>query len=172
LCLLGLPDRLQANVASQRVGAQADDWAHVVLDYGDKRAVLHASMLVAAGSLRFIVHGTDCSIVRGKLDPQEQQLLDGMLPGNSHWRQDLDDLRVFDRGGRTYTRPAEAGDQSVFYAEVVKHLNGHRSQVPSTAQVLGVMTVLDAGRRSNVKHQSVELDLTEVERASWKSAGN
>lgn len=167
LCVLGLPDRLQANFAYQRVGAQADDWAHVVLDYGAKRALLHAGMLVAGGSSRFTVHGDGGSIVKARLDPQEQQLLSGMRPGNCGWGKDPDSLQIYDRNGKTYTRPAETGDQSIFYSEVVKHLNGCTSQIPSAAQVLAVMAILDAARQSHAEHRSVELATTKVERARW-----
>ena len=85
LLLFGLPDRVTGNLALLRDGARSDDWAHVVLDYPDKRVVLQASMLVAGGSPRFIVHGTDGSIVKQQGDGQEQQLLAGMTPGAAGW---------------------------------------------------------------------------------------
>jgi predicted dehydrogenase len=48
LQLFGLPDRVWASLAAQRAGSQVDDWAHVVLEYNRRRAILHASVLVAA----------------------------------------------------------------------------------------------------------------------------
>ena len=60
--------------------ALPDDWAHVVLDYPGLRVVLHASMLVAGGSPRFLVHGEAGSLIKRGPDPQEQQLLAGLAP--------------------------------------------------------------------------------------------
>src|SRR6185295_15346831 len=34
LQFFGLPDRVAASLAAQRPGAQSDDWAHVILEYG------------------------------------------------------------------------------------------------------------------------------------------
>src|SRR5207302_732891 len=74
LQLFGLPDRVQASLAAQRPGAQTDDWAHVLLDYGRVHAILHASLLVPARLPRFIVHGDGGSWVKYGLDPQEARL--------------------------------------------------------------------------------------------------
>src|SRR5438046_2687763 len=57
LQLFGLPDRVMGCLAAQRPGSEVDDWAHVVLEYGRLRVILHASVVVAAPSPRFIVHG-------------------------------------------------------------------------------------------------------------------
>src|SRR5258705_10112240 len=57
LQLFGLPDRVTASLAAQRAGAHSDDWAHAILAYGSRRVILHTSVLVAAPSPRFVVHG-------------------------------------------------------------------------------------------------------------------
>src|SRR5436190_471500 len=45
LQLFGLPDRVWGSLAAQRAGSQVDDWAHVVLEYNRRRAILHASVM-------------------------------------------------------------------------------------------------------------------------------
>ena len=47
-----------------RPGAQAVDYFHALLSYGNRRVVLHASMLAAAESPRYVVHGTRGSYVK------------------------------------------------------------------------------------------------------------
>ena len=78
LQLFGLPDGIGANFMLQRPGAQAVDWAHAVLNYPGLRVVLHASMIAAGGSPRFLVHGDKGSLVKHGIDQQEAQLLAGM----------------------------------------------------------------------------------------------
>jgi len=169
LQLFGLPDRVQANFAQQRTGALADDWAHVVLDYGHRRAVLHAGMLAAGGTSRFIVHGDAGSIVKRQADRQEAQLLSGMRPGDAGWGEDTDELLVYDRGGQQRTIPATTGDQRRYYAGIADVLIGSVSADTVTqVHALGVMAVIEAAVDSNRTRASVELPLTDEERASWR----
>jgi len=81
LLLFGLPSRVTAMLAGLRDGALGDDWAHAILTYPDKRVIIHASMLAAGGSPRFLAHGTAGSFVKQGPDPQERQLLSGIRPG-------------------------------------------------------------------------------------------
>jgi predicted dehydrogenase len=167
LRLFGLPERVQANLAQQRPGALADDWAHVVLDYGERRAVLHAGMLVAGGTSRFIVHGDAGSVVKRSADRQEQQLLSGMRPGQAGWGEDPDPLIAYDGSGEQRILPARPGDQRQYYEGIVARLNGAGSGAATPIEALGVMAVIEAGVDSARSRKSVELSLTSEERASW-----
>lgn len=92
LLLFGRPDHIWADLGKQREGALADDYFHIVLRFGEKRAILHAGCLVAAPPFRFAVHGTKGSYVKHGLDPQEEQLKQGIRPGDAGWGLE----RVFD----------------------------------------------------------------------------
>jgi predicted dehydrogenase len=168
LQLLGLPDRVQANLAHQRTGALADDWAHVVLDYGERRAVLHAGMLAAGGTSRFIVHGDAGSLVKKHADRQEQQLLSGMRPGAAGWGDDADALLIYDRNGQERAIPATNGDQRQFYVGIVDVLNGSVSNTVTPIQALAVVAVVEAAVDSARMRASVELPLSLKERGSWR----
>jgi predicted dehydrogenase len=168
LQLFGLPDRVQANLARQRAGALADDWAHVVLDYGERRVVLHAGMLAAGGTSRFIVHGAAGSLVKRLADRQEEQLLSGMRPGEPGWGKDSDALLVYDRSGEQRTIPATTGDQRLYYAGIVDALNGSGSDMVTPIQALAVMATIEAAVDSVRTRSSVVLPLTVEERASWR----
>jgi len=168
LQLFGLPERVQANFAHQRPRALADDWAHVVLDYGERRAVLHAGMLAAGGTSRFIVHGDAGSVVKRSADRQEQQLLSGMRPGQAGWGEDPDPLHAYDGSGEQRILPARAGDQRLYYEGIVAMLNGAVSGAASPIQALAVMAVIEAAVDSVRSGQSVAVALTAEERASWR----
>jgi predicted dehydrogenase len=163
--LFGLPDRVQASFARQRAGALADDWAHVVLDHGERRAVLHAAMLVAGGSPRFTVHGDGGSLVKPRADRQEAQLLAGIAPGADGWGVDDDPLRSFDHDGAATTRPAEPGDQRRYYAGIAAALRGEAANPVPPIQALAVMAVVEAAAIAAATGRAVAPDLTDDERA-------
>ena len=80
LQLFGVPDRVTGNLAAQRPGAEADDWAHVILEYGRRRVILHTSVVAAAAPPRFVVHGLAGSWIKYGLDRQERQLVAALTP--------------------------------------------------------------------------------------------
>ena len=144
LQLLGQPDFVQASTAAQREGAQTDDWAHVVLGFGQRRALLQLGMLAAGGGPRFLVHGTRGSLVKVRPDPQEPQLLAGTRPGDAEWGVDTDDLQVIGGDGTVEHRPSPRGDQSRYYAAVRDALLGCGENPVTPAQAVAVMAVLEA----------------------------
>ena len=164
LLLFGLPERVTANLARLRPGAQADDWAHVVLDYPDLRVVLHASMLVAGGSPRFVAHGEAGSLIKHGADRQEQHLLAGLAPGAPGWGADPDALEIHDGAGRVSHVPASAGDQRRFYQGVAETIA--RGPIDDTAalEAVRVMACLEAARISARTGASVGLTLAPDER--------
>ena len=164
LLLFGLPDRVSASFARQRAGALADDWAHVVLEHGDRRAVMQASMLVAGGSPRFVVHGDGGSIVKQSADRQEAQLLAGAKPGDDGWGMDDDPLRLFDAQGVATDRPAACGDQRRYYAGIAAALRGEGGNPVPPVQALAVMAVVEAAVIAAATGRATVPDLTTAER--------
>jgi predicted dehydrogenase len=142
--LLGQPDFVQASTAAQREGAQTDDWAHVVLGFGERRAILQMGMLAAGGSTRFLVHGTRGSIVKNAADPQEAQLIAGLRPGDARWGIDEDDLLAYEGAQPARRIAAPHGDQSRYYAAIRDALQGHGENPVTPAQAVEAMAVLEA----------------------------
>ncbi|WP_395332529.1 oxidoreductase [Novosphingobium sp. BL-8H] len=167
LLLMGLPDRVTASLALQRDGARSDDWAHVVLEFGGRRAILHASMLVSGGVPRFIVHGTAGSAVKQGMDVQESQLFSGMTPGAAGWGEDLDPLVLHKADGAPRSIPAERGDQREFYRLVGEAARSSAANPVPPIQSLAVMAVIEAAQQSAAEGRSVELPLSDAERAEW-----
>lgn len=155
LQLLGRPDRVQADVALQRNGATTDDWAHVVLSFGHRRAVLHATLVAAAPTARFAVHGTRGSLVKQGADRQEAQLIAGARPGDEEWGDDPDALAWHTADGDVRLLPAVRGDQSRFYAGVAAALRGKSGNPVPPQDALDVMAVLEAAAMSAIEGRSV-----------------
>ncbi|MDP1027803.1 oxidoreductase [Sphingomonas sp. KR1UV-12] len=169
LQLFGLPDGVTASLAMQRDGALAADWAHVVLDYGTRRAVLHASMLVAGGSPRFVVHGDRGSVLKRAGDRQEAQLLAGMRPGAAGWGKDDDPLLVHAGDGGVTEQEAHRGDQRGYYAGIAAALRGDGPNPVPPLEALAVMAVIEAAANAAATGRRVGLDLTAAERAGFTS---
>ncbi|MGC1549018.1 MAG: oxidoreductase, partial [Rhodanobacter sp.] len=167
LQLFGLPERIQANLAAQRDGAQINDWAHVVLNYGPRRVILHASMMVAGGSARFTVHGCKASVVKQLADRQEQQLLAHLNPGAPGWGQDEDDLLLY-QDGEVRRMPTPAGDQRQYYFAIHQALCAGAVNPVPPIQALAVMAVIEAAEQSAMQGQQMPLLLTDEEQLAYQ----
>ena len=159
LLLFGLPKGVTATLRRVRNGALADDWAHAVLHYENASVIVHASMLVAGGSPRFIVHGDKGSLVKCQPDQQEAQLLRGELPGSADWGHDSDPLRRWDESGSEFLEPACRGDQRAFYRGVAAAVRGEAPNPTPASQILAVMAVIEAGVRSSRDGKTVAPEL-------------
>jgi predicted dehydrogenase len=162
--LFGIPSRVIASLARQRAGALSDDWAHVVLEYAGCRAILHAGMLVAGGVPRFVVHGTQGSLVKLKADPQEAQLIAGMKPHAPGWGVDPDELVVFDGTGKQRPVPAQHGDQSTYYAGIRAALRASAPNPVPPLEAIGVMAVMEAAILAAQSGRATEPSLSQAER--------
>jgi predicted dehydrogenase len=162
LLLFGLPDTVQASLATQRPGAMTDDWAHVVLSYGERRVILQASMLVAGGVNRFTVHGTAGSMTKRCADRQEAQLLAGMRPGDVNWGEDPDPLVIHAAAGQR-EQPAIPGDQRQYYRGIATALRGTTKTPVDPIEALAAMAVVEAAVLSAKTGAAVSLALTDRE---------
>ncbi|MCF7220682.1 oxidoreductase [Marilutibacter chinensis] len=167
LQLFGLPERVLGSFALQREGARTPDWAHVVLEHGGRRSVLHAGMLAAGGHSRFLLHGTGGSVVKPAADQQEAQLLAGVRPGDGEWGLDPDPLLLHDGSGTTRRIDAPRGDQSRYYAAVAGAVRGQAPNPVSPAQAVAVMAVLEAAIASAESGQAIAPALTDAEREAF-----
>lgn len=169
LQLFGLPERVFASLAVQRDGAVVADWAHVVLEYPRLRAILHAGMLGAGGARRFVVHGDAGSVVKVQADPQEAQLLAGLIPGAPGWGEDPDPLQWFGPAEARHW-PTPAGDQRRFYAAVRDAVAGRADNPVPPEQAVALMAVLEAAAESAAQGRALPLALSQSEREAADEA--
>lgn len=88
LFLFGMPARLWADLQAERHGSQVTDYFHLVLIYESFRVILHAGSLVRQTGPKFELHGDLGSFLKYGGDPQEDQLKEGMRPGDTGWGED------------------------------------------------------------------------------------
>lgn len=151
LQLFGKPDRLFVDLGELRPGAQAVDYFHALLSYGNRRVVLHASMLAAAESPRYVVHGTRGSYIKYGLDPQEDRLKAGERLPQADWGYDMrDGVVTLSRGDLLAEQPLLniPGNYPAYYAAVRDAIAGTGENPVPAADAIAVMALIELGLES------------------------
>lgn len=158
LQLFGMPEAVFADIALQRDGAMAADYFHVLLRYPKLRVVLHAGSLVSGQKLRFAVHGTRAGYLKHGLDPQEDALRKGGIPGQAGWGVDPlpGVLRTETADGvKAETVQGIPGDYTCYYA-AMRDAILHGGPAPVTPQqALEVMAMLEWALESSATHREI-----------------
>ena len=155
--LFGVPDAVQATLRALRPGGHTDDWFHVRLDYPTRQVILASSMLAGEPAPRFVVRGTNGSLVKQGGDLQEQRLLAGERPGIAGWGDDTDPLLVFRDGAEAQRLRVPAGDYGAFYIAMRDAIRQGSTPPVSVTAALTVMAVLTAGVQSSSTDRVVSI---------------
>lgn len=156
LTLFGLPVSLTVDLAQLRPGAKATDYFHAVLIYPQRRVVLHGTLLAAAESARYIVHGSRGSYVKYGLDPQEERLKNGERPPQEDWGYDMRDGVLSRAEGDEIVEEAWLtlpGNYPAYYAGIRDALNGCGENPVPASQAIQVMELIELGIES-AKHRA------------------
>lgn len=159
LCLFGVPLAVTADVLSQRPEAHVDDYFHLVLDYGARRAILHASTLAAAPGYHFIVHGDAGSFLKSGMDSQEDALKRGVRPGDPSWGLDPPQNYGEFTGGSGERRQiiTERGCYEHFYSSLVECIR-HGAPAPvDPRESRDGLRMIEAALLSAHEHRTVYL---------------
>jgi predicted dehydrogenase len=160
LRLFGPPTSVFADLAIQKDGGKAPDYFHLLLRYPRLRVLLHASQMTVASDLRMAVHGTKASFLKQGLDPQENALKAGVVPGSEGWGVDPrpGTLTVPDGEGTASRVVAGApGDYLAYYAGVRDALLGHGDNPAPPEEALAVMELIDLAARSAAEGRELRL---------------
>ncbi len=156
LVLFGVPVSITVDMAQLRPDAKTTDYFHAVLTYPQRRVVLHSTMLAAAESARYIVHGTRGSYVKFGLDPQEDRLKNGEHLPQEDWGYDMrDGVLTLASGDEldTQTLMTVPGNYPAYYAAIRDALNGQGENPVPASQAIRVMELIELGIES-AKHRS------------------
>ncbi|BBV86637.1 oxidoreductase [Enterobacter kobei] len=152
--LFGLPVSMTVDLAQLRPGAQTTDYFHAVLSYPQRRIVLHGTMVAAAESARYIIHGTRGSYVKFGLDPQEDRLKNGERLPQEDWGYDMRDGVVTRVEGEELveeTLLTMPGNYPAYYAAIRDSLNGTGENPVPASQAIQIMELIELGIES-AKH--------------------
>lgn len=160
LQLFGSPVAITLDAAELRPGAQTTDYFHCTLTYPQRRVVLHGSMLVAAESARYQVHGTKGSFVKFGLDPQEDALKAGARPPQEDWGYDMrDGVLTLAEGDAMVEKSLLTipGNYPAYYAGIRDAINGVGENPVKAEEAIQVMELIELGLQSAEKRQTLSL---------------
>jgi predicted dehydrogenase len=167
LTLLGTPERITADVRTERDGFETDDAFDIWLHYPNGLlAMVCASMLNAVPRSRFVVLGTKGSYLKKQFDPLESALRERVPGPGESWMlekpENFGEVTLGD-GEQAAKRKVESfGDWRDFYANVRDCLLGKMELLVTPEQALNVMVAIELARESSEKRCSVEWRNVEV----------
>ena len=157
LQLFGVPESVMADVFRQRAHAAADDYFHLILEYGVRRVILHSSMMVREPGPRFAIHGDMGSFLKYGIDPQEDALRAGKRPHDADWGTDPADppgiLTIAD-GTRT-SIPNERGAWQTFYEGIAAAILDDAPVPVRPEESRDGLRIIEAALRSAEKKSTV-----------------
>jgi len=163
LVLFGLPEAVTADVRTERDDAVVDDAFDVVLHYPGIRAILRAGMLACDPAPRFRVQGTQGSYTKHGLDPQENALKAGGVPGSPGWGEEDESLwgtlATASAGGLIQKRTVrtEPGNYLRYYANVRDAIVGAAPLGVGPHDGCRVIRILELARESSRLRRTLEV---------------
>ncbi len=157
LTLFGVPDSLSADVIAQREEGQTDDYFHLVLHYGRKRVLLHAGSLVKKHGPRYQIHGMDGSFLKWGIDPQEEALKLGKVPGDVGWgkgESKCDGVLTNDDGETVI--PTVPGSYQTYYKEMQRAIREDGAPPVSALDALNVIKVIELALKSSEEKRTIK----------------
>ena len=150
LVLFGAPESVTADIRTVRPGSVIDDYFDVRLTYADKLVIVKSSLMVYENFLRYNLHGTKGSFIKGGLDPQEETLRKDILPNVQPWGVEPEN-----RWGKLYSDdftgiiPSEAGDYMPFYDNVYEAIVDGAELAVKPSEILRTTRVIDLALESS-----------------------
>ena len=160
LQLFGWPDEIYAHIRTERKEAVTPDAFELYLYYKDLTIHLGAGTLVSATWPRFSLLGTDGSYTKWGMDPQEDLLIEGVLPNGPGWGAEDEGawgtLVTGDNSGTT-SQPYRSvpGNYNNFFSGLAQAIRrGGNNPVPP-GEALQVMQIMDLAFKSHQEGRRV-----------------
>jgi predicted dehydrogenase len=160
LVLFGRPEYVNADIRIQRTGGNVDDAFTLWLGYPEVKVTLKASYLVRLPGPRYMLHGTEGSFLKHGIDPQEEALKKGILPGGPGWGAEAPSewgrlvTEIGPHDGPYETLP---GNYGAFYENIYQTLTGKADPAVTAGQANMVIRVIEGAFESNRTGQRVYL---------------
>lgn len=158
LVLFGVPQRVTADIRTERSFGESDDAFDLWMHYPQLKVSLTAGMLVREPTARFTIRGTEGTFVKSGLDPQEAALAAGESPRDEGWGREPREQwgrLITDRGQETIeTLP---GSYQSFYENLRDAMAGREPLIVDPEQARTTIEVIEAAARSSRERRSVDL---------------
>ncbi len=158
--LFGLPQSVTAKLAIQRKGGKAFDSYHLILSYDALSVVLKASYLVRDEGPRYKLLGNMGTFTKYGLDPQEDALKAGQLPGGEGWGQEPEDIwgtldtevhGLHFRG----TIASQPGNYLLFYDQLYEALTAGKPLPVDAKEALAGIQIIELAMQSHEQGKTI-----------------
>lgn len=160
LVLFGYPTEVDARLSIQRPQGKVEDYYDIRLLYDGFYVILKSSYLVREQGPRYILHGVDGSFIKYGIDPQEQALKEGKIPGTPGWGQEPKEY--FGKlnatvNGKPVEGPVETlpGNYLAFYQNVFEVIREGKPLAVTNEQSIKLIQLIEACQESNRLHAAV-----------------
>lgn len=148
LVALGPAESVYAERQVVRTGSGSDDDAFIAINHrGGAHSHLWLSAVAADQGHRFRALGDAGAFVVDGLDPQEDALRSGAIPGTG-WCVETRQAQVVNRSGVVAEHPIALGDWAAFYRGARDACRGEAPAPVSTSSVRAAVAVLEAAGHS------------------------
>jgi scyllo-inositol 2-dehydrogenase (NADP+) len=160
LVLFGMPEAITAHLRIIRPYGKVIDYYDLRLHYPGFTAILKCSYLVKEEGPRYILHGTEGSFLKWGIDPQEEILKTGVLPGGDSWGSEQESIWGIlnvgnDNGEQVQRIPTEKGNYQIFYNNLSEAIrNGHPLAV-KPYEARNTIKILELAIESNREKRTV-----------------
>jgi predicted dehydrogenase len=153
IVLFGKPDNVFADIRIFRDGGKVDDAFTLLLGYKDIKVSLKASYLVKEPGPRYYLHGTEGSYLKHGIDPQEEALKQGAVPGGVDWGMEPESewgILNTNSGNNPFRGKYETlpGNYTAFYEDIHNVLEKGKSPEVTAAQANLVIRIIEAAFES------------------------
>lgn len=162
MMLFGMPKEVDARIGIQRPHGKVDDFYDIRLTYDALHVIVKSSYLVREQGPRYILHGVGGSFVKHGLDPQEQALKEGKIPGTAGWGQEPKDfwgrintsVGTLHLEGNIETLP---GNYPAFYQNVYEAIRENKDLAVKPEQSRDVIRLIEACVESNQQRRAIKI---------------
>ncbi|MDX2367349.1 MAG: oxidoreductase [Colwellia sp.] len=158
IVLFGLPHSVTAKCLALRDNSEAIDYFNVQLHYDNFEVILSSSPFVAGDKKRFNIQGTKAQFVKHGVDPQEQQLKDGVNPDSIRFGRENESLygTLFTESNNK-TVVTESGNYGQYYTEIAQAINTKKPLPVSANDGVQVMKIIELALLSSQREQTIFL---------------
>ena len=162
LVLFGMPERIYCDSRMLRDGARTDDSFDLLLHYPGFKCMLRSSYLVREPGPRFILHGTEGSYLKWGIDPQEEDMKAGKIPGAAGWGEEPESgwgtINTLHKGLRQVGRvPTLPGNYLVFYDSLHAAITRNEPLPVRPSEALNVVRIIEAAYESSHSAKVISL---------------
>jgi scyllo-inositol 2-dehydrogenase (NADP+) len=159
LSLFGMPLSIKAHVECQRPNAVVNDYFNIVMTYPSLDVVLNSNSISETAPFRFNLEGSEGRFIKQGTDIQESVISNPNFHTLEHeWpSEDPEQYGTLFAAGQNVTVPSIKGDYREYYMNIFNVIVNDAKAEISHADILNVMTILDAAQQSQQHRRSVAI---------------